>query len=134
MNLLDSTAKELNLHVLLKQTETGRTIAAIAEISGCQVEADTREAALSELQQLLSDRLINMEILPLTLPVAQPIRENPWTEFIGMFKEDTEFAELADELRAEREVKPSDRILQTFAVIAQLGEIDKISKPDKVAL
>jgi hypothetical protein len=31
-------------------------------------------------------------------------RENPWTEFIGMFEGDAEFAAIAAELRAEREL------------------------------
>jgi predicted RNase H-like HicB family nuclease len=107
MTFPDSTAG-LNLHILLEQTERGRTIAAIAEISGCQVEADTREEALAALQKVLSDRLTKLEILPLTLAPPQPTRENPWTEFIGIFEGDAEFAELAAELRAEREFDVDD--------------------------
>jgi hypothetical protein len=108
MNSLNPPEKDLNLHVLLEQTETGRSIAAIAEISGFQVEADTREEALMALQQLLKQRLTKMEIVPLSLSLESPVRENPWTEFIGMFEGDAEFAELAKELRAEREMDVSD--------------------------
>jgi predicted RNase H-like HicB family nuclease len=108
MNPLHPPEKDLNLHILLEQTETGRSIAAIAEISGCQVEAATREEALIALQQLLKYRLTKMEIVPLSLSLKSPARENPWTEFIGIFEGDAEFAELAEELRAEREIDVSD--------------------------
>jgi hypothetical protein len=108
MSLPNSTAKELNLHVLLEQTPTGHTLATIAEISGCQVEAPTREAALAALQTKLSDRLSKIEVLPLTIPTLQPAQENPWIEFIGMFKGDEEFAEIANELRAAREIELDD--------------------------
>lgn len=35
-------------------------------------------------------------------PLVEPQRENPWTEFMGMYKDDPVFAEIAAELRAER--------------------------------
>jgi hypothetical protein len=79
MNSPDRPSKDLNLHILLKSTETGGAIAAIAEISECR-----------------------MEIIPLTLPLEPPVRENSWMEFIGMFEGDAEFAEMAEALRQER--------------------------------
>jgi hypothetical protein len=104
MNPLSPPEKDLNLHVLLDQTETGRvTGAMIAEISGCQVEAATREEALLALQQLLKRLPEKTEIIPFALSLESPDRENPWTEFIGMFEGDAEFDEIAAELRQERE-------------------------------
>ncbi len=41
-----------------------------------------------------------MNPLTVTLEVAN----NPWIDFIGMFEGDEEFAELAQELRDEREL------------------------------
>jgi hypothetical protein len=32
------------------------------------------------------------------------VANNPWTDFIGMFKGDDDFADIAQELRAEREL------------------------------
>ena len=43
-------------------------------------------------------RLANIEVL--TLEVSN----NPWTEFIGMFEGDKEFADLAAQLRTERKL------------------------------
>jgi hypothetical protein len=95
-------------HVLLEQTEAGRSIATIAEIADCQVEEATREEALMALQHLLKQRLKTMEIVPLSLSLELPVRDNPWLEFIGMFEGDAEFAEIAEDLRVERQMDVSD--------------------------
>jgi hypothetical protein len=108
MNSPDRPSKDLNLHILLESTEMGGAIAAIAEISDCRVEADSREAALAALQQLLKQRLAQMEIIPLALSLETPVRENPWMEFIGMFEGDAEFAEMAKSLRQERGIDLGD--------------------------
>jgi hypothetical protein len=98
----------LNLHVLLEQTETGRIIASIAELANYQVEADTRQEALAAIQRLVSDRLSKAEVLPLAVSLNKFKRENPWTEFIGMFEGDPEFAKMAAEWQAEREQDPEN--------------------------
>jgi predicted RNase H-like HicB family nuclease len=108
MSSPDRPNKDLNLHILLEPTEAGGAIAEIAEISECRVEAHSREAALAALQQLLKHRLAQMEIIPLTLPLEPPARENPWIEFIGMFEVDAEFAEMAEALRQERGINLDD--------------------------
>jgi hypothetical protein len=35
-------------------------------------------------------------------------QENPWTDFIGMFEGDTEFAEVAEQCQVEREQDDAD--------------------------
>jgi predicted RNA polymerase sigma factor len=37
-------------------------------------------------------------------------RETPWTEFIGMYEGDADFAEIMAEMRAERGLKPHSSI------------------------
>jgi predicted RNase H-like HicB family nuclease len=108
MNIMPSSTTALNFHVLLEQTATGRTIASIAELANCQVEADTRKEALEAIQELVSDRLNNVEVLPLEVSLSEPERENPWTEFIGMFEGDDEFAEMAAQWQAERNQATDD--------------------------
>ncbi|WP_339385968.1 hypothetical protein [Calothrix rhizosoleniae] len=41
------------------------------------------------------------------------VADNPWTEFIGMFEGDDEFAELTAELRAERELELTESVFIT---------------------
>jgi len=108
MDIVLSSTAAFNLHILLKQTEAGRTVASIAELANFQVEADTRTEALTAIQALVSDRLNNVEVLPLAVSLKQSDRENPWTEFIGMFEGDTEFAEVAEQCQVEREQDDAD--------------------------
>jgi hypothetical protein len=102
MSILSSSRPALNFHVLLEKSEAGRTIASIAELANCRVEADSRKEALVAIQELVSDRLSNVEVLPLEISPTQTVEENPWTEFIGMFEGDAEFAEMANQWRLER--------------------------------
>jgi hypothetical protein len=62
------------------------------------MEPDTRKKALEVIQKLVSD----VEVLPIEFSVKESIRENSWTEFVGMFEGDTEFAEMAAKWRSER--------------------------------
>ncbi|WP_414564230.1 MULTISPECIES: type II toxin-antitoxin system HicB family antitoxin [unclassified Anabaena] len=99
MNPLTVTSlNKLSLHVLVKQAESGYFIASVPELPDCMVEAETREIAIASLQEQVKAKLANMEVLMLE------VANNPWTDFIGMFEGDKEFAELAQELRDEREL------------------------------
>jgi predicted RNase H-like HicB family nuclease len=62
---------------MLEQTESGQIIASIAELANCQVEADTRKEALEAIQELVSDRLNKVEVLPLEVSLDKTVRENP---------------------------------------------------------
>ncbi|MBD2037966.1 hypothetical protein H6F76_23740 [Leptolyngbya sp. FACHB-321] len=56
---------------MLKKTEAGRTVASIAELANFQVKADTRTEALTVIQALVSNRLKNVELLPLAASLKQ---------------------------------------------------------------
>ncbi|MDZ7961719.1 MAG: hypothetical protein RMY34_28220 [Aulosira sp. DedQUE10] len=99
MNLLAVTSfNRLSLHVLVEQAQSGLFIASVPELLNCTAEAETRSDAIAAVQEQIKARLANIEVL--TLEVAN----NPWTDFIGMFEGDEEFADLAQELRTEREL------------------------------
>jgi predicted RNase H-like HicB family nuclease len=104
--------ESLKLNFVLEQTADGRSLARVMELPDCQVEASTDEQAIAQLQDILTQRFAKARILPfeipLELPSEPPIRENPWLEFIGMFKGDKDFAAIAAELRAEREIDSED--------------------------
>ncbi len=90
---------KMSLHVLLEQVESGYFMASVPELIDCVASAETREAAIAAVQEKVKMRLANIEVLMLE------VSNNPWTEFIGMFEGDKEFADLAEELRSEREVR-----------------------------
>ena len=89
---------------MVERTESGQTVASVLELPSYQVEASTEEQAIAELRQMVISRFAKVKIMPLELPLAQLAQTNPWTEFIGMFEGDAEFAELAAELQAERDL------------------------------
>jgi predicted RNase H-like HicB family nuclease len=99
MNLLaaDSLDK-FSLHVLVERLESGHFRASVPELVDCVASAETRESAIAAVQEKVTARLKNIEVLTLEVP------KNPWLDFIGMFKGDKDFEEIAAELRAEREL------------------------------
>ena len=99
MNLLavDSSDK-LSLRVLVERVESGHFMASVPELVDCVALAESREAAIAVVQEKVTARLKNIEVLTLEVP------KNPWLDFIGMFKGDKDFEEIAAELRAEREL------------------------------
>ncbi|MBX9254888.1 type II toxin-antitoxin system HicB family antitoxin [Desmonostoc muscorum CCALA 125] len=114
MNLLAVTSlNRLSLHILIEQASSGRFIASVPELPNCVAEAENRSDAfpfgvavragsrregIASVQQQIKTRLANIEVL--TLEVVN----NPWTDFIGMFNGDDDFADIAQELRSEREL------------------------------
>jgi hypothetical protein len=95
---------KVSLHIVVERAESGHFMASVPELVDCTAEAQTREAAITSVRDKVKARLANIEVLTLE------VTNNPWTEFIGMFERDDEFAELAAELRAERELDTNDTI------------------------
>jgi hypothetical protein len=97
--------EQLDFHFLMEENSEGQVVATVAELADCQVIANSQAAAIVELEKKLHDRFAKITVVPFTMsvnPSIEPQRENPWTEFMGMYKDDTVFAEIAAELRAER--------------------------------
>jgi hypothetical protein len=94
----------VKFHLFLEKTQTGSTIASVSELPDCQVEAPTQEEAILALQPLLANRLENIKVLPFEVQMPdETSTDNPWIQFAGMFKDDPDFAEIVNDLRAERE-------------------------------
>jgi hypothetical protein len=101
--------QNLTLHVLLEKTEDGRSRATLLELPDCVVEAPTDEEATEQLQQLATERLTQKKIIPMNIPLAQPrSRRNSWIKYAGVFKDDPDFAEIAESLRAERRAEEDE--------------------------
>ncbi len=106
MNLpVSQDLTNFNLHILLKSVNPEQFVASVAELSDIQVTATTKASAIEQIQQVVLAHLNGMEIL--NFPVVHRAvmeRENPWTEFIGMYEDDEDFAQIAADLRSEREL------------------------------
>ncbi|WP_414578396.1 hypothetical protein [Anabaena sp. CCY 9402-a] len=101
-------SENLKLHILVERNTEGNVIASVLEFPNTQVEASTQEQAVEELKKILSTRLEKIEIIPVEIHLPQSEAETPWMKFAGVFKDDADFAEIADNLRAERNIIDED--------------------------
>ncbi|MEO1431676.1 MAG: hypothetical protein AAFV71_21975 [Cyanobacteria bacterium J06633_8] len=93
------TSPKLNYDVLIEQVD-GNFIATALLLPGCQATGATKEEALKNLSQLLTQRLANAEIV--SLEIEPPKKEHPWMKFAGMFKDDPQFDEMMEYIEQER--------------------------------
>jgi hypothetical protein len=102
---------ELKVTLLLETLASGKISASVFEFPNCRVEAETRETALSQLQATFLERIQYIEAISWTVPV--PTSKSDWMQFAGVFKDDPDFREIMDVIRAEHlsdddsEVDPS---------------------------
>jgi predicted RNase H-like HicB family nuclease len=113
MNLGNSTPKnhETEVTLLLEPQNSGRFIASVMEFPGCRIEADTRAAAIVLVQSQLQDYLKQVELIRVVLPSEfEAGKPDPWDKLFGLFKDDPDFAEIAAEIRASREVDDDSEV------------------------
>lgn len=91
---------KLTYNVLIEQTESGNYAATVLGWSECNAEGATKEEALTKLNQVVSARLQNAEIV--SLEIDNPHTENPWMKFAGMFKDDPQFDEMLEYIEQYR--------------------------------
>ena len=95
---------KLTYEVMLEAEEKGGYRASIFGLSEYQAFASTREEALANLRQIITDRLDKVEIV--SIEIERPKLEHPWMKFAGMFKDDPYFDEMQSDiadLRRERD-------------------------------
>lgn len=92
------SSDKFSLHLLVERVESEHFRAWVPELFDCVALAETRDAAIATVQEKVRARLKNIEVLTLEIP------NNPWLDFIGMFKGNKYFDEIAAELLAEREL------------------------------
>ena len=93
------TSPKLNYDVLIEQTDSNFIVTAL-NLPNCQATGATREKALKNLTQILTQRLANAEIV--SLEIELPKKEHPWMKFAGMFKDDPQFDEMMEYIEQER--------------------------------
>ena len=113
MNLVNSTptSHETEVTLLLEPQNSGRFVASVMEFPGCRVEAETKAAAIVLVQSQLQDYLKQVELIRVALPSELEVKKpDPWDRLFGMFKGDPDFAEIAAEIRASREVDDDSEV------------------------
>ncbi len=112
MNLVSPIAPhQITVTLMLETQPSGGFVASVMEFPDCRVEAASREAAISLVHAEWESRIEQVEFLPLSLPLpSSPSVDNPWTKLFGLYKDDTDFAEIAAAMRAEREVDDDSEV------------------------
>jgi hypothetical protein len=106
---------EISVTLMLEPQASGRFVASAVEFPAFRIEAATEAEAIAELQRSLSEHVAHRKVMPwviavppLTLGRSETIdgvigKKPAWTEFVGIFENDADFAAIVDEMRAERE-------------------------------
>lgn len=109
----------LKVTLLLETLASGEVVASVFEFPDCRVKAETREAALAQIQAAFLERLKNLEAISWNVPIQAnavgiaSLSEPSWMKFAGVFQDDSDFAAIMESIRAERtsddeeEVDPS---------------------------
>ncbi len=75
----------------------------------CVARGSTREEALKKVREDLSNRLSEVEIVPVEVDAPQP--SNPMLKFAGVFKDDPLFDRVLEEIEAyRREIDADDQV------------------------
>lgn len=97
-------SENLKLHILLERSNQESVIASVLELPSLKVEGESEEQALEELKKIISTRLENIKVIPIEIELPQNKARNHWKKFAGIFRDDPDFAEIAESLRAERNI------------------------------
>jgi predicted RNase H-like HicB family nuclease len=92
--------------VLLTKENLGHFRAVVANLPHCQVQANTRDQALSEIRDLISRFLSQTEMVQLEIPSTPSpnsprLEETPW-QWFGAFQEDPTWGPLFEEIERQR--------------------------------
>lgn len=111
LNFRSNTASPLKVTLLIETLMSGQIVATIAEFPMFRVEAETQESAVQQLQMIFLERAKHIETIDWEVPLD--LVEPAWMKYAGVFKDDADFLEIMEEMRAERtsdddsEVDPS---------------------------
>jgi hypothetical protein len=101
-----SSSSTLMWHVLVETLGNGQIAAWVAEFPECRVVADSQDAAIAALEELLKHRLATIKVLPLKLSA-----EDTWLQLSGILKDNASFVEWSDRFWAEKQNPEDDEEL-----------------------
>jgi len=94
------------VNVLIKNEANGKVSATILGLPEYRVESSDRQTALSDLQNLVTARLVGAEIVSLEIELPQP--ENPWLQMAGKYKDDPYFDQMLESIAEYRREKDAE--------------------------
>jgi predicted RNase H-like HicB family nuclease len=92
---------EHNYSILIETPKTGGYRATAMGLPNCRAKGATREIALQNIREVLTNRLNQSEIV--TLKIESPRSEHPWRQFAGIFQNDPQFEEVQADIKVYRQ-------------------------------
>lgn len=92
---------EQNYSILIETPKSGVYQATAIGLPNCRAKGATRDIALQNIKQVLTDKLNHSEIVTLKIDTSQP--EHPWTKFAGMFQHDPQFEDMLKDIQTYRQ-------------------------------
>ena len=102
MFLARETIVPMNITLLVKTMQSGQVEASVLELPAYRVEAESRESAIASLKTTLLDKIQDAEALSWQFPIKTSTFP-AWMKFAGVFEGNADFAEITDEIQADRE-------------------------------
>ncbi|MGB5968512.1 MAG: hypothetical protein WBG70_09320 [Spirulinaceae cyanobacterium] len=91
---------QLNFNILVENLDQDIFRATVLGLPDCQVEGASKEKAITNIRQLLTERLAKVEIISLEVePIKQ---EHPWLPFAGIYANNPLFEEVLADIAAYR--------------------------------
>lgn len=106
--VLSSLPSQMSYMVSVEQKSSEHWSAQVLGWGDCHAEAESREAAVSQVKQVLNDRLSQMDLIVLDIPV--PSVEHSWMKYAGMSENDPLFDEVLDEIAEYRHQLDASRV------------------------
>ncbi len=100
LNFRSNPISPLKVTLLIETLMSGQIEASIAEFPTFRVEAETQESAVQQLQMDFLERAKHIETIAWEVPLDSA--EPAWMKYAGVFKDDSDFLEIMEEMRAER--------------------------------
>jgi hypothetical protein len=101
MTAIPELTKELTYTVIVENQDDQTFLATVWNLPDCQAMGNTREEAINQVQQKVTEKLARSEIV--TITISDPKPEHPWTKFAGMFKDDPLFDQVREFMETERQ-------------------------------
>jgi len=100
LNESEENLAQLTYSVIVEREKEGSYKATVWGLADCEATGDTKETALKSINQLLTARLENAEVV--VQEMALPKTENPWIKCAGMYKDNPLFNDMVSEMEAYR--------------------------------
>lgn len=89
-------------YAVIETPAAGEFLATVLGWPNVQTRGGSRQEVLAKLQALVTERLTQVELIPLALQIPDSPQGHPWLEFAGVYQQDEQFDAVMAEVAAYR--------------------------------